>query len=275
MNFLQTHLILSIFLFLLLGLVVGSFLNVVIIRYPEMLLRAWREECHELLNLPSEPPQPRFNLMHPRSQCALCRHPLRLWHNIPLLSYFMLLGRCGFCNQLISIQYPIVELLSAAASVAVFLKFGWSLQTGFLLLMSWGLIVLSVIDWKTQILPDHITLSLLWLGLLINMWGFFSPLTHAVIGAVCGYILLWAVSALFKLIRKKQGMGHGDFKMLAMLGAWLGFFSMIEALILAVFISLFLNLFLLFFKKIHRDQPLPFGPWLALGGWVLLLFGPF
>lgn len=275
MIFLQSHWILSLFLFAILGLIIGSFLNVIIVRYPEMLLRSWRAECHELLKLPPDPPQPKLNLMHPGSHCPHCQRRLRFWHNIPLMSYLLLLGRCGFCKRIISFQYPLVELISTCASIAVFIKYGWSLPTLFLLIMSWGLIVLSAIDWKTQILPDQITLSLLWLGLLVNTSAIFSPLTQAIYGAVFGYIFLWGFASLFKLIRKKQGMGHGDFKMLAMLGAWLGFFSMMEALILAVLLSLLVNLILLFLKKIHRDQALPFGPWLALGGWVLLLFGPF
>ncbi len=275
MIFLQSHWIFSLILCAFLGLIIGSFLNVVIVRYPSMLLRSWRAECHELLKLPPEPPQPQFNLMFPESHCPHCQHPLRFWHNIPLLSYLLLLGRCGFCKQIISVQYPLVELISTLASMAVFIQFGWSYSTVFLLIMSWGLIVLGAIDWKTQILPDHITLTLLWLGLLVNTHNMFTPITQAIYATVGGYVFLWVFANLFKLIRKKQGMGHGDFKMLAMLGAWLGPLSMIEALVLAVLSSLAVNLTLLLFNKIHKDQTLPFGPWLAFGGWLLLLFGPF
>jgi leader peptidase (prepilin peptidase) / N-methyltransferase len=249
----------------LFGLAVGSFLNVVIVRYPPMLARRWQTEAeHDDLQTP-------FNVVIPRSQCPHCRHPLPLSHNIPVVSYLMLRGRCGFCRQRISWQYPVVEIACALATIAVFLRFGWEWQTVAVWVLTWGLIVLSGIDWTTYLLPDDITLSLLWLGLLVNITAWLTPLPAAVAAAVIGYLLLWTTAAVFKLIRRKPGMGHGDFKMLAMLGAWLGVTRMLYALVIATVLSLIINLGLLLLKKIHFHQLLPFGPWLALAGWVVLM----
>jgi leader peptidase (prepilin peptidase) / N-methyltransferase len=252
------------------GLIIGSFLNVVIARYPQMLQRRWRADCREFLELAVETGGPAFNLAWPGSQCPHCRHALPLWHNIPLISYLALRGRCGFCQDKISWQYPLVEVLTALCAMAIFLKFGWQWQALAVWLLSCNLIVLSGIDWKTQILPDELTLSFLWIGLLLNTNSTFTTLTDAVTGAVIGYILLWSVAYLFKIIRKKPGMGNGDFKMLAMIGAWLGLISMLHVLIIGIFLSLVVNLSLLLFKKIRYHQTLPFGPWLAMGAWLIL-----
>lgn len=258
----------------LFGLIVGSFLNVVIARYPQILRRKWRTECQEFLQLAVEPQGTVFNLALPGSQCPCCRQPLRAWHNIPLISYLALRGRCGFCREKISWQYPVVELLAALSAVIIFLKFGWQLQALAAWLLTCYLIVLSGIDWRTQLLPDDLTLSCLWIGLLLNLNSLFTPLADAVAGAAIGYLLLWSAAFLFKLIRKKTGMGHGDFKMLAMLGAWLGLSAMLQVLIVGIFLSLMVNLFLLLFKKIQYQQTLAFGPWLAMAAWVILLFNP-
>ena len=263
----------TFFLLALMGLSIGSFLNVVIIRYPQMLNRKWQTDCREFLQLSTESPVSTFNLAVPRSQCPCCRKPLSLWHNLPLISYIGLRGRCEFCRQPISIQYPLVELLTVATTLVVFWQFGWQLKTIAVWIMTWSLIVLSGIDWKTQILPDDITLSLLWVGLIINLDAMLTTPTDAILGAVVGYVLLWVIANLFKLIRKKPGMGQGDFKMLAMLGAWLGLSAMIYGLLIAILLSLITNLSLLFFKKIRYDQTLPFGPWLAVAGWLMLMFG--
>lgn len=254
------------------GIVIGSFLNVVIGRYPIMLKQSWRAECREFLQLPAEPPGHTFNLAIPRSRCPQCRHQLAAWQLIPLVSYLILRGHCEFCRQRISLQYPLVEFITAITTVAVFIKFGWQLPVAPAWLLTWGLIVLSGIDWKTQLLPDNITLSLLWIGLLVNTVTVFTPLSDAVMGASAGYILLWGVAHVFKFIRKKPGMGHGDFKMLAMLGAWLGLSAMLHLLLLAIALSLIVNLCLLLGKKIAFNQPLPFGPWLAIAGWLVLMF---
>jgi len=252
------------------GLCLGSFLNVVIARYPVMLMRQWQAESHEWLQLPARSEQPPFNLVRPRSHCPQCQHRLLFWQNIPLVSYLILRGRCHFCRQRISIQYPIIEGLTALALLAVFFKFGWQAKTYALWLMTLGLITLSGIDWKSRLLPDAMTLGLLWIGLMVNIGGLFTPLDDAVLGAVTGYILLWTVAALFRLVRKKQGLGPGDFKMLAMFGAWAGVMQMLYILVIAVLLSLVINLLLLAFKKISYDQPVPFGPWLGIAGWMVL-----
>lgn len=256
------------------GLVVGSFLNVAIARYPDILMRRWRKECREFLELPGPPPTATLNLATPGSQCPRCGKRLRIWHNIPLISYLMLRGRCGFCQQRISPQYPLVELITAVLTLAVFWQYGWSWQALAAGVLTWGLVALAGIDWKVHLLPDDITLTLLWMGLLVNTSGAFASLGQAVWGAAAGYALLWVVAKLFQWVRKKSGMGHGDFKMLAMLGAWLGGAAVLNALVLAVLMSLALNLILLAFKKIRHDQPLPFGPWLAIAGWLTLIFQP-
>lgn len=255
----------------LLGLIIGSFLNVVIVRYPQMLMREWRTECLEFLKLPPEPSGPSFNLLWPRSHCPHCQHRLSLLHNIPVISFVWLRGRCAYCRQSISWQYPIVETITALATALVFAKFGWSYSTLGFWILSWGLIILAGIDWQIKILPDTITLSLLWLGLIFNLIFKWTPIELAIIGAILGYLVLWTLTAVFKLVRKKQGMGHGDFKMLAMFGAWLGVAPLINILLLAVLLSLFVNLILLALKKIRHDQPLPFGPYLAIGGWITVM----
>lgn len=257
------------------GLIIGSFLNVVIARYPQMLQRKWRADCQEFLELAVEPNGSMFNLAWPGSQCPHCQHPLPLWHNIPLISYLALRGHCRFCLGRISWQYPLVELLTALCTLVIFLKLGWQVKALAVWLLSCNLIALSGIDWKTQILPDDLTLSFLWIGLLFNINSTLTTLTDAVLGAVVGYALLWTVAYLFKLIRKKPGMGNGDFKMLAMIGAWLGLVSMLHVLIIGIFLSLAVNLTLLLFKKIQYQQTLPFGPWLAVAAWLTLLFDPF
>lgn len=278
MEYLQTHFIFSVILIIIVSLAIGSFLNVVIVRYPEMLMRQWQIDCREFLNLPLSPSDQEataFNLAVPRSHCPSCKHKLSIGQNIPLFSFLFLRGKCQYCQQPISLQYPLVELITLVVSLAVFFHFGWQFKTFAIWLMSYCLIVLSVIDFKTQFLPDDITISLLWLGLLLNTISVFTPLNNAVISAICSYLLLFIVAWLFKLIRKKQGMGNGDFKMLAMFGAWIGFPGTLRILILAIVTSLIVNLGLLFLKKIHHDQPLPFGPWLAFAGWIILVTGWF
>lgn len=274
MLFLETHFIISLLLTALLGLAMGSFLNVVIIRYPVMLARSFRAECLQFLKLPAEaaPAQSALNLLMPGSHCPHCLRCLTWRENIPLFSYWQLRGRCAGCREKISIQYPIIEFLTLLATVTIFFHFAFSVQTLFAWLLTWGLIALAGIDWRVQLLPDVITLSLLWIGLLANTQALFTPIENAVWSAVIGYVLLWVVAFLFKKIRKKQGMGHGDFKMLAMFGAWLGLLSTLYVLLLAVLLGLIVNISLLLLKKIGRDHPLPFGPSLALAGWVGLLF---
>ncbi len=274
MIFLQTHPIFSIILLTLISLCLGSFFNVVISRYPEMLMRGWRADCREFLELPSEPTSTTFNLALPPSHCPLCKKLLAIWYNIPLISYLLLTGRCKFCHQRISIQYPLVELITVLTTLAVFFQWGWQVKTFALWLITWGLIVLAGIDWKTQILPDTITISLMWIGLILNIHYLFTSLPEAVLAAIIGYCFLAVAASLFKLIRKKKGMGNGDFKMLSMFGAWVGILPMFQILLIAVLLSVVVTLVLLFLKKVQRDQPLPFGPWLAVSGWLVLMFEP-
>ncbi len=268
--------IVTLMLVSIFGLAMGSFLNVVISRYPVMLLRSWQAECQHLLELTEESEEQKkvFNLARPRSRCPHCQQTLTVWQNIPLISFLILHGRCGFCQKRISFQYPLVELLTTLMMVVIFLTFGWHINTLLLWIMTWGLIALAFIDWQKQILPDNICLSLLWLGLLANIGELFVPLSDAVIGAAAGYLLLWVVARLFKILRKKEGMGHGDFKLLAMFGAWLGLQPTLYILLLAVVLSLIFNLILLLNKKINYNQPLPFGPWLAVSGWLIIIVNP-
>jgi leader peptidase (prepilin peptidase)/N-methyltransferase len=205
-----------------LGAVVGSFLNVVIYRLPIMMQREWRQDCLEFLEQPAEAGQDIFNLSVPRSRCGNCGHQITALENIPLISYLALGGKCSSCKTRISIQYPLVELFTAIVSVIVGWKFGVSLQTAAALFMTWCLIAASGIDIGHKLLPDSITLPLLWLGILLSLFNVFVDLEASVIGAMAGYMSLWSVFILFKIVTGKEGMGHGDFKLLAMIGAWLG-----------------------------------------------------
>lgn len=257
-----------------LGLVIGSFLNVVICRYPKMLAQQWKEDCMKHLKQPITYKPRKFNLITPRSYCPKCQKKLKPWHNIPLLSYLFLCGKCAYCKKCISPVYPIVELLSAAVALIVLCRFGVTWPGLLAVIFSWGLIVLSFIDFRHQILPDDLTLSLLWLGLLSNAFFYYTTPTYAIIGALMGYLFLWAIAKLFTLIRKKNGMGHGDFKMFSMLGAWIGISILLNVLLTSVIVALVISLLLIAFKKLSNKNPIPFGPYLALGGWVTFIFGP-
>jgi len=207
---------------LLLGMIVGSFLNVVVYRLPKMLLRDWQQQAREVLGLPATPAEATLNLMLPRSRCPHCGHAIRSWENIPVISYLLLGGKCSNCKAAISLRYPLVELFAGLISALVVWHFGLSWQAAAMLLLSWGLLAMSLIDADHQLLPDALVLPLLWLGLLVNSQGLFAPLVDALWGAVFGYLSLWSIYWLFKLITGKEGMGYGDFKLLALLGAWGG-----------------------------------------------------
>ena len=257
------------------GLVVGSFLNVVIHRLPVMLDRRWRRQCDELAGKSpgAGKTSEAFNLVVPRSRCPHCGHRISALENIPLISFLWLKGRCSACGTPISRRYPTVELLTAVLSVAVAWRFGAGAGAAAGLLLTWALIALAFIDYDHQILPDDITLPLIWLGLLFNVFGLFTGLHSAVIGAVAGYVSLWLVYQGFKILTGKEGMGFGDFKLLAGLGAWLGW----QTLPLVILFSSFLGaavglLFIVFFGR-DRRLPIPFGPFLCLAGWVALLWG--
>ena len=257
------------------GLVVGSFLNVVIHRLPVMLDRRWRRQCDELAGKSpgAGKTSEAFNLVVPRSRCPHCGHRISALENIPLISFLWLKGRCSACGTPISRRYPTVELLTAVLSVAVAWRFGAGAGAAAGLLLTWALIALAFIDYDHQILPDDITLPLIWLGLLFNVFGLFTGLHSAVIGAMAGYVSLWLVYQGFKILTGKEGMGFGDFKLLAALGAWLGW----QALPFVILFSSFLGavvglLFIVFFGR-DRRLPIPFGPFLCLAGWVALLWG--
>ncbi len=257
---------------LVLGLVVGSFLNVVIYRLPKMLELSWQQQCAELRDETTAPGQP-FNLLTPRSACPQCGQPIAAWHNIPLISYLLLGGKCAHCAARIPLRYPLVELASGllCAFAAAHFGYGWTAVGAMLLI--WLLLALTVIDLNTQLLPDDLTLPLLWLGLLFNLSGVFAPLSDAVIGAIAGYLALWSVYWGFRLATGKEGMGYGDFKLLAALGAWLGWQMLPLIILLSSLVGAVVGITLILFAGHQRQMPIPFGPYLAGGGLIALFWG--
>lgn len=258
---------------MLVGLLIGSFLNVVVWRLPKMLDREWRQEAHDVLGLPSETPLPTFNLMLPHSQCPHCGHRIRAWENIPLLSYLFLRGRCSNCAAAISKRYPLTELACGLLSVLIAWHFGFGWQACMALVLSWGLLTMSLIDAEHQLLPDVLVLPLLWLGLIVNSFELFVSLHDALWGAVGGYMALWSVFWLFKLITGKDGIGHGDFKLLAMLGAWGGWQILPLTILLSSLVGAIIGVILLRLRNEKTSTPIPFGPFLAIAGWIALLWG--
>lgn len=258
-----------------LGLLVGSFLNVVIHRLPIMLERDWRRECRAFLGLDSEmaaADEP-FNLAVPGSQCPHCGKAIGVMENIPLLSYLHLRGRCSGCQTPISPRYPAVELLTAVLSFAVAARFGPTVPMLAALVLTWTLVALSFIDIDQQLLPDAITLPVLWLGLWLSVFNIFTDSTSSIIGAVTGYLILWTIYQLFKRLTGKDGMGYGDFKLLALLGAWLGWnYLPLIVIVSSVLGALAGILMILLLRRDHR-VPMPFGPYLAAAGWLALLWG--
>lgn len=260
-----------VFLF---SLMIGSFLNVVIHRLPIMLEREWQAEYLGYFNPETQPQQEeRYNLMVPRSACPHCGHAITAMENIPLLSWLWLKGRCRECQAPISARYPLVELLTALLSLVVAATFppGWGLLAA--LLLTWVLVALTFIDLDKMLLPDQLTLPLLWGGLLFNLTGGFAPLTDAVIGAMAGYQVLWSLYWAFKLLTGKEGMGYGDFKLLASLGAWLGWQALPIVLLLSSLVGAFIGIGLILLRNHHQNKPIPFGPYLAIAGWIALLWG--
>ena len=260
-----------VFLF---SLVIGSFLNVVIHRLPIMLEREWQAEYLGYFNPEAQPQQEeRYNLMVPRSACPHCGHAITAMENIPLLSWLWLKGRCRECQAPISARYPLVELLTSLLSLVVAATFapGWGLLAA--LLLTWVLVALTFIDLDKMLLPDQLTLPLLWGGLLFNLTGGFAPLADAVIGAMAGYLVLWSLYWAFKLLTGKEGMGYGDFKLLAALGAWLGWQALPIVLLLSSLVGAFIGIGLILLRNHHQNKPIPFGPYLAIAGWIALLWG--
>lgn len=256
------------------GLLVGSFLNVVVYRLPIMMERDWRRDCREFLELPEEPePAAPFNLAVPASHCPNCSKPVQPWENIPIVSYVLLRGRCSGCAAPISPRYPAVELLSATLSALVAWRFGPGWETLAALFLTWSLICLSLIDFDRQLLPDIITIPLLWLGLALSLTGWFSGCAASILGAMAGYLSLWSVYQGFKLLTGKEGMGFGDFKLLAMLGAWLGWSKLPAIVLMSSLGGAVIGLALIGLRGHNRQVPIPFGPYLSLAGVVALLWG--
>lgn len=257
---------------LLFGLVVGSFLNVVIHRMPKMMEREWHASCLDLQGQ-EVPEQPKYNLVVPRSACPHCGHQITAMENVPVVSYLWLRGRCRGCQARISPRYPLVELLTGLLSLGVAMQYGYSMLTVFALLFVFALVALTFIDFDTQLLPDDITLPLLWLGLGLNLQYGFTDIHSAVIGAMAGYLVLWAVYWLFKLVTGKEGMGYGDFKLLAAIGAWFGWQLLPAVILLSSIVGSVIGIGLIMFKGKTRQTAIPFGPFLALGGIAALFYG--
>ncbi|MEE9310550.1 MAG: A24 family peptidase [Cocleimonas sp.] len=256
----------------LFSLLVGSFLNAAIYRIPIMLQREWREECEELFGGEADEVEhatgKEFNLFIPRSQCPTCGHMITALENIPVISYLFLGGKCSSCKTKISIQYPVIEIFTAALSVFIAWKFGVAWQTLAALVFTWALITMSLIDAKTMLLPDNLTLPLMWLGIAVNYQGLFVDLQSSVLGAMIGYLSLWTLFQVFKLITGKEGMGYGDFKILAAIGAWGGWQILPFTIFAASLLGAVFGIAWMLIQRQKESQPIPFGPWLALAGFV-------
>ena len=259
----------------ILGLLVGSFLNVVIYRVPVMMQNSWHRDCCDLLEVenPKKQTTP-FNLVTPGSRCQECGTPIRAWQNIPVVSYLLLRGRCAHCSTPISIRYPIIELVSGLMTGYLAFALGFGGATVAAMLFTWVLIALTMIDVDHQLLPDNMTLPLLWLGLALNSTANgITDLHSAVYGAIAGYLVLWTVFWLFKLVTGKEGMGFGDFKLLAALGAWMGWQSLPLIIILSSFVGAVIGIAGIMIMGRDKNIPIPFGPYLAIAGWIALLWG--
>ncbi len=266
----------------LIGFTVGSFLNVVIHRLPRMMEKQWHRDCQELLaNMQSEQTERNaqtgdeapYTLSRPASHCPHCGHPIRAWENIPVISWLFLKGRCSACHNPISLRYPLVEAVTGALSFVVAYHFGFTWAVFAALVLTWALIALSMIDFDVQLLPDNITLPFLWLGLLINLGGLFTDPRSAIIGAAAGYLSLWSVYQLFKRLTGKEGMGYGDFKLLALLGAWFGWQYLPQIILLSALVGAVVGILLIVVRGRDRNIPIPFGPYLAAAGWISMMWG--
>jgi len=256
----------------LFSLLVGSFLNAAIYRIPIMLQRGWREECKEVFgggeDYSSDEDSQKFNLFVPRSQCPHCGHTITALENIPVISYLLLKGNCSSCKTHISIQYPLIELFTAVLSIFIAWKLGFSWQTLAALVFTWSLITLAIIDAKTMLLPDNLTLPLMWLGIAVNYQGLFVDLQSSILGAMFGYLSLWSLYHLFKLITGKEGMGYGDFKILAAVGAWGGWQILPFTIFFASLLGAVIGILIMLIQRRKDSHPIPFGPWLALAGFI-------
>jgi leader peptidase (prepilin peptidase)/N-methyltransferase len=278
---LQAYPFLGLACTLVLGLLVGSFLNVVIYRLPKMMERDWQQQCRDFLTndgdiatLPtSDSKQEPFNLMVPVSRCPHCGHKIKPWENIPIVSYLCLRGKCSNCKANISVRYPIIELVTGLLSAAVIYYVGINWNGLAALVFTWSLIALTIIDFDTYLLPDDITLPLLWLGLIANSFGAFTDLPSALWGAITGYLALWSVYKLFKLLTGKEGMGYGDFKLLAALGAWMGWQMLPQIILLSSLVGAVIGISMIVIRGRDKNIPIPFGPYLAIAGWIAFVWG--
>lgn len=257
------------------SLCIGSFLNVVILRLPKMMHQEWRCQCEEFLAIPEgdRKPEETITLSRPASTCPSCGHRIKPWENIPVISYLFLRGKCSNCSTPISIRYPLIEAVTAIFSLVTVWVLGPSVGTLWALVLVWALIALTMIDFDTQLLPDNITLPLMWLGLVLNYFGYLTDFNSAFWGAVAGYLSLWSVYWLFKLVTGKEGMGHGDFKLLAVIGAWLGWQLLPAVILLSSLVGAAVGISLMVSRRHGRDVPIPFGPYLAAAGLLSLWFG--
>ena len=265
-----------------LGLVIGSFLNVVIHRLPLMMEREWRDQCEELSQHPpaEDLPTGRFNLIVPQSHCPACGQKIRSWQNIPIVSYLLLGGRCANCKKSISARYPLVELLTGVLVAICAWHFGAGWEVAMAIVLTFALVPITLIDANTQLIPDSIVLPLLWIGLAMSLFHplpgsdtlFIAP-KDAIVGAIAGYLSLWSVYQLFKLVTGKEGMGYGDFKLLAALGAWLGWQQLPMIILMSALVGAIVGLSLMAFRNHDRSVPIPFGPYLAAAGWITMLWG--
>ncbi len=269
----ETHTWLFLLVIGVISISVGSFLNVVIYRLPVILENDWRKECKEYLELPADSKTEVFNLSKPASSCPNCHHKIRAWENIPVISYLLLRGKCSSCSTHISAQYPVIEATTAALSLLIAIKFGVSLETLFGLLLTWSLVTLTMIDAKTQLLPDNITLPLIWLGILANSSNIFTDPVSSIYGAVVGYLTLWSIYKVFKLLTGKEGMGYGDFKLLAALGAWMGWQMLPQIILLSSLVGAIIGITMIVINKQKKGTPIPFGPYLATAGWIAFMWG--
>ncbi len=270
---LQTKPILFYALIGIVSLMVGSFLNVLIYRLPIMMEREWHQQCRDYLALEQTETVETFNLMLPLSRCPNCNSAIKPHQNIPVFSYLFLKGKCANCQKKISLRYPLVEFLTAFLSVIVAVHFGFGWQTVFGVFLTWVLIALTFIDFDCQLLPDSIVLPTLWLGLFLSLFPILADSYNSIIGAISGYLILWTVFQLFKLLTGKEGMGYGDFKLLALFGAWLGWECLPLIILLSSFVGAIIGVGLILFKNHQRHVAIPFGPYLAISGWIALLYG--
>jgi len=282
LELLQTNQTFMLIIVAIFSLAVGSFLNVVIYRLPVMMQNEWRTQCIDLLNddqsLPDVKDIPhqhskKFNLVLPRSACPKCGHQITALENIPVVSYLLLRGKCSGCGTPISKRYPVIELLTMLFSLMVAWHFGFTWQCLAALFLTWALISASIIDFDHKLLPDDITLPFLWIGILINLDGWFASSHDSIIGAVAGYMSLWSVYWIFKLLTGKEGMGYGDFKLLAVFGAWLGWQALPGIVLLSSFVGAIVGITLIIVKGRDKNIPIPFGPYLATAGWIYMLWG--